>query len=231
MLFPGLRAQAAARRGRRLFPQHHLAAAQGFRAVAHGRRGRDRAPRALTVSYNEGARWMDSGEQVDGVALPAGSAAVDRRVRRARTTGPSRKRRSATRAARTRASASVATDVNERRMKRRGRQRERRGRFLSRWSRLKTGSRGEHAPPSAAGARQQGGRPEGARAGAAAARQAHVRFRLPRLLPSQGRRGHAPRRAEEALQRPAFQRDGRARRLHRRLQQDRADSARRCWRA
>jgi hypothetical protein len=28
-------------------------------------------PELLTVSYEEGARWLDSGEQVDGVALPA----------------------------------------------------------------------------------------------------------------------------------------------------------------
>ena len=28
-------------------------------------------PEMLTVSYNEGTRWADSGEQVDGVALPA----------------------------------------------------------------------------------------------------------------------------------------------------------------
>ncbi|MGE5523350.1 MAG: DUF3305 domain-containing protein [Rhodospirillaceae bacterium] len=27
-------------------------------------------PEMLTVSYNEGTRWADSGEQVDGVALP-----------------------------------------------------------------------------------------------------------------------------------------------------------------
>ena len=27
-------------------------------------------PRLLTVSFNEGARWMDGGETVDGVALP-----------------------------------------------------------------------------------------------------------------------------------------------------------------
>ncbi len=27
-------------------------------------------PELLTVSYHEGARWMDSGESVDGVALP-----------------------------------------------------------------------------------------------------------------------------------------------------------------
>jgi hypothetical protein len=27
-------------------------------------------PRILTVSFNEGARWMDGGETVDGVALP-----------------------------------------------------------------------------------------------------------------------------------------------------------------
>jgi hypothetical protein len=27
-------------------------------------------PELLTVSYNEGTRWADSGEQVDGVALP-----------------------------------------------------------------------------------------------------------------------------------------------------------------
>jgi hypothetical protein len=27
-------------------------------------------PELLTVSYNEGARWMDGGENVDGVALP-----------------------------------------------------------------------------------------------------------------------------------------------------------------
>lgn len=27
-------------------------------------------PEGLTVSYNEGARWMDSDENVDGVALP-----------------------------------------------------------------------------------------------------------------------------------------------------------------
>lgn len=27
-------------------------------------------PELLTVSYNEGARWTDSGENVDGVALP-----------------------------------------------------------------------------------------------------------------------------------------------------------------
>lgn len=27
-------------------------------------------PELLTVSYNEGARWMDGGESVDGVALP-----------------------------------------------------------------------------------------------------------------------------------------------------------------
>ncbi len=27
-------------------------------------------PRMLTVSFNEGARWMDGGETVDGVALP-----------------------------------------------------------------------------------------------------------------------------------------------------------------
>jgi len=27
-------------------------------------------PRFLTVSFNEGARWMDGGETVDGVALP-----------------------------------------------------------------------------------------------------------------------------------------------------------------
>jgi hypothetical protein len=27
-------------------------------------------PQLLTVSYQEGARWMDGGEQVDGVALP-----------------------------------------------------------------------------------------------------------------------------------------------------------------
>lgn len=27
-------------------------------------------PHMLTASYDEGARWMDSGEQVDGVALP-----------------------------------------------------------------------------------------------------------------------------------------------------------------
>jgi hypothetical protein len=31
-------------------------------AVAH--------PEMLSVSYNEGTRWADSGEQVDGVALP-----------------------------------------------------------------------------------------------------------------------------------------------------------------
>jgi hypothetical protein len=28
-------------------------------------------PRFLSVSYHEGSRWLDSGEQVDGVALPA----------------------------------------------------------------------------------------------------------------------------------------------------------------
>ncbi|HKA46234.1 MAG TPA: DUF3305 domain-containing protein [Burkholderiales bacterium] len=28
------------------------------------------SPRLLTVSFNEGARWMDGGETVDGVALP-----------------------------------------------------------------------------------------------------------------------------------------------------------------
>jgi hypothetical protein len=28
-------------------------------------------PQLLTVSYNEGTRWADSGEAVDGVALPA----------------------------------------------------------------------------------------------------------------------------------------------------------------
>jgi hypothetical protein len=28
-------------------------------------------PELLTVSYNEGTRWADSGENVDGVALPA----------------------------------------------------------------------------------------------------------------------------------------------------------------
>jgi hypothetical protein len=28
-------------------------------------------PQRLTVSYGEGARWADSGEQVDGVAIPA----------------------------------------------------------------------------------------------------------------------------------------------------------------
>jgi len=28
-------------------------------------------PEFLTVSYNEGTRWADSGENVDGVALPA----------------------------------------------------------------------------------------------------------------------------------------------------------------
>lgn len=28
-------------------------------------------PELLSVSYNEGTRWADSGEQVDGVALPA----------------------------------------------------------------------------------------------------------------------------------------------------------------
>jgi hypothetical protein len=32
-------------------------------------------PEMLTVSYNEGTRWADSGEQVDGVALPIELAA------------------------------------------------------------------------------------------------------------------------------------------------------------
>jgi hypothetical protein len=32
--------------------------------------GDDACPELLTVSYDEGARWADSGEQVDGVALP-----------------------------------------------------------------------------------------------------------------------------------------------------------------
>jgi hypothetical protein len=32
--------------------------------------GDDACPELLTASYDEGARWADSGEQVDGVALP-----------------------------------------------------------------------------------------------------------------------------------------------------------------
>jgi hypothetical protein len=32
--------------------------------------GDDACPELLTVSYDEGARWADSGEQMDGVALP-----------------------------------------------------------------------------------------------------------------------------------------------------------------
>jgi len=34
-------------------------------------RGEVARPELLTVSYNEGTRWADSGENVDGVALPA----------------------------------------------------------------------------------------------------------------------------------------------------------------
>ncbi len=40
-------------------------------------------PEFISVSYNEGTRWADSGENVDGVPAPGRTAAVDRRIRRA----------------------------------------------------------------------------------------------------------------------------------------------------
>src|SRR5262249_58851419 len=88
--------------------------------------------------------------------------------------------------------------------------------------------------PEAGSARSRGGkaarrirgsRSKGA-AGAAAPRPVDDRLRLPCVLSSQGGRGRAARGPQETVQRSPLQRDGRARRVYRRLQQDRADSRR-----
>src|SRR5262249_56945551 len=73
--------------------------------------------------------------------------------------------------------------------------------------------------------RIRGSRSKGA-AGAAAPRPVDDRLRLPCVLSSQGGRGRAARGPQETVQRSPLQRDGRARRVYRRLQQDRADSRR-----
>ncbi len=65
------------------------------------------------------------------------------------------------------------------------------------------------------------------RAGASAGGIADLRIGFRRIHASESRRGTSPAGAEEALRRSAFQRDGRPRRLHRRLHEARPDRARR----
>jgi hypothetical protein len=89
-------------------------------------------PMQLSASYGEAARWMDSGERVDGLPMPPKSATGSRPSPAASRRHPSRAGRSASRAAatatRTTEGAAMADDPV-------------RG-FLGRWSRLKHAGRG-----------------------------------------------------------------------------------------
>ena len=72
MAVSALRGRAASERGGGLLPEPVRAATARVRHVADVRRRPAAAARPVivTLSYNEAARMMDGGEQVDSVALP-----------------------------------------------------------------------------------------------------------------------------------------------------------------
>ena len=95
--FPQLSGGAASDRGGGLLPQPDGAAAARVRDVAHVRRRRSppAQPVIVTLSYNEAARMMDGGEQVDSVAMPLPLQAMLGAVHRRNITSRSRRRRCA----------------------------------------------------------------------------------------------------------------------------------------
>ena len=181
-----LRAGAAPGRGRGLLPQPDLAGAERVRAVAHGRRAAA-LPLDVTVSYDEGARWLDGGDRSTAWRCrrrsSPGSASTSSTHYRPRAA------RSASSRARSCIRRTASSDG--------ARSKED---FLGRWSRLKQRAR---PPPSKPAPQDEAAQRRAA--GAAAGRGAHARFGLPRLLASQGGRRAAPRGAEEAVQRSALQ--------------------------
>ena len=183
ILFPGFRAQAApATRPKAIYL--NLTSPEPKVFVLWRMRGRDRAARAAHRELSAKARagWT-AASSVDGVALPADLLPwIGEFVEAHYQPEPQKKKRYASSkdkgVASRRDGTSMSADATSTTV-RDGREEA----FSARWSRLKAEAR--EAPAAAAAGRRRARRdPQGAAAGAAAARQAHVRFRLPRLLPS-----------------------------------------------
>ena len=188
----------------------------------------DRAvPKIVTVSYHEAGRMMDGGEQVDGVPLPPGALRLDRRVRaralparREEERARSSRRRSRARSATVTAMAASTTTLPLALV-----QAQASGAARRDAAGAGAGCTAAAPPPAASAAPPA--MPAAADGARAAARSIRCRgstptirdFLRPEVDPATQQRG-----AEEALRRSAFQPDGRAGHLHRRLHAGRTDS-------
>ncbi len=217
--------------------------------------GRAVRPVIVTVSYNEAARMLDGGEQVDAVPMPPEILAWMQPFVAEHYKPEPRGRCGATTRSRDDASAAAASaradrvvaccaTADERRRtsappaSRCGAGRSASSRRRARRPRRQRLRAATPAPPADAGAsrRRPPGRPAASGAPTAVAvpaarpahcrrRVAHLRLRFHGVPAAEGRRGAEAAGAEAAVPRSAVQRDGRPRRLHRRLLEARSDLA------